>query len=270
MFVTDRALYAIWLQDRDHENDEPTWHVCFGCFFPLLLGPCLKSFGLLKSSAFAWRQPLTWASLYWSLLTVHPTSAPYMRHKTQMQNGKGTFSCASRAQQWDVCYAILFHINDWGRHRWVSKHVFGFCGCHLQAFAKLARFLIICCDGVWDVKTNQQALENVGMNMQCVLWVFPAKWLENANVNSIQVYLSIYIYIFRTFLHFEQWFVDRIGEKINAIPQTKTCSIYFSHRNFAATKNAISFCSCIVLLQVVDFIRHRLPSRSDERVTLSC
>ena len=62
-------------------------------------------------------------------------------------------------------------------------NVFGFCKCHLQAFAKLARFLIICCDGVSDVKTNEQALENVCMNMQCVLWVFAAKWY---------IYLSIY------------------------------------------------------------------------------
>ena len=181
---------CICLQDRDHENDEPTWHVCFGCF-PLLLGPCLKSFGLLKSSAFAWRQPLTWASLYW-LCTLEPARLTWgTKHRCKME--RAHFLAPPAAQQWDVCYATLFHINDWGRHRWVSKHVFGFCGCHLQAFAKLARFLIICCDGVWDVKTNQQALENVGMNMQCVLWVFPTKWLENANVNSIQVYLSIYI-----------------------------------------------------------------------------
>ena len=137
-----------------------------------------------------------------------------------MQNGKGTFSCGfsgptmRRLQKetkargclgpreealLNVYYAILFHNNDQGRHKSVSKNVFGFCGCHLQAFANLARFLVICCDGVWDVKTNQQALENVGMNMQRLLWVFPAKWSKNANVNSIQV--SIYaVYIFQHIL----------------------------------------------------------------------
>jgi hypothetical protein len=191
MFVIDRALYAIWLHLFAGQRPRE-WRAYLACLLRLLLSLGLKSFGFLKSSAFAWRQPLTWASLYW-LCTLEPVRLTWgTKHRCKME--RAHFLAPPATQQWDVCYATLFHINDWGRHRWVSKHVFGFCGCHLQAFAKLARFLIICCDGVWDVKTNQQALENVGMNMQCVLWVFPTKWLENANVNSIQVYLSIYLY----------------------------------------------------------------------------